>query len=135
MGDFDTVFRGFADCRKCRDIVPEIAELPANEFQFHWKPYLRGSCPLRFVFLGWEPSLFLESHPETYGAIIGNRRIHRITHYSPRCNPHFHRFAKESNREFDRFSERFRPKYETFIKTGEFRGHWEWYNRSASNSK
>ncbi len=56
MHDFEVFCASLAKCRKCRDLIPEIGDLPENEFKFHWRPYLRGLPPLRFLFLGWEPS-------------------------------------------------------------------------------
>lgn len=57
LHDLEALFAGFADCRKCRAAIPEVAELPDSEFTFHWKPYLnKGNWPLPYVFLAWEPS-------------------------------------------------------------------------------
>jgi hypothetical protein len=56
MDKFETPCTSFGKCTKCRDLIPEIGSLPGNEFNFHWKPYLRGVPPLRIVFLGWEPA-------------------------------------------------------------------------------
>jgi len=224
MTSFDELFAAFAECTKCREYIPEIGLMPENGFRFHWKPYLRGEPPLRFVFLGWEPSwpttwesieegnfstplqfaireflfanqpqtgfmitnvaqcsmktgdlcnktrearfrtcgeflrsevqlassgtrkmqivaiglqpvYFLKSHPELLGTIVENPSVHRITHYSPRCTPHFRRFANDSHEEFAVFTEMMRPKYEAFIQSKEFQEHGPWYFQNTENAK
>jgi hypothetical protein len=224
FADFASLFDALTNCRRCRDVAPSIASLSASEFKFHWQPYLRGKLPLRYVFLGWEPSWpptwdkidegtfskplqfairefllagspetgflitnmaqcsmktgvlcnetrevrfrtcseflkeqvrlashttneislisigrepmhFLQTHSDLYKMIVGDHSLHRITHYSPRCNPHFHRFAKERSREFEEFMGRIRPKYEQFIQEGDFSDHWDWYTDNPANSR
>ena len=42
MQDFENLCSSFAKCRKCRDLIPEIHDLPETKFKFHLKPYLRA---------------------------------------------------------------------------------------------
>jgi hypothetical protein len=224
MHDFDAFCTSLASCRKCRDLIPTIGDLPENEFKFHWRPYLRGLPPLRFLFLGWEPSWpkswqdveegifseplqfairefllpkkpeagfmitnmaqcsmktgdlcnktrtdrftacseflkeqilwarggsselnivaigwkpihFLKSHPDVLWTSREDCRVHRISHYSPQCNPYFHRFARERSHDFDAFSGTIRSRYEAFIQSKEFHKYGLWYREHPALSK
>jgi len=58
LDQFKTLFARFEHCQKCQQTIPEIASLTDQEFKFQWLPCLRGPLPLRYVFLGWEPSFY-----------------------------------------------------------------------------
>jgi hypothetical protein len=91
----------------------------------------QGAEPI-VISVGLAPKRFLEKNPDLLQALSLKAGIHRITHYSPRNNARFSRFAAERKMQFDAFVERMRAPYETFIKSGDngkFSSHWTEYER------
>jgi hypothetical protein len=56
VGTLELLGNEFRKCNKCRVDIPEIGGLSPDEFVFHWKPYYRGTPPLEYVLLTWEPA-------------------------------------------------------------------------------
>ncbi len=113
----------------CSDFLKKAVQLAVDETRRE---------PTRIVAIGWQPLLFLKNHPRLLQDILHGDKLHRITHYSPRCNPHFHRFATERNYEFHAFSEAMRSEYENFIKygeSGEFANYWEHYAKPGQSER
>lgn len=66
--------------------------------------------------IGGAPKWFVERNRALYEPAIGTRKIHRITHYSPRCNGYFRKFETQNAREFEAFDSRVRSSYKEFIR-------------------
>jgi hypothetical protein len=88
------------------------------------------------VSVGQEPKRFLDNNPVLGAHILGQNPVRLMTHYSSRCNSHFHRFADERSQEFGEFTRKFRSGYEEFIHNGDkgnFSCHWNWYSDKLSH--
>jgi hypothetical protein len=108
----------------CSDFLKELVLLARGE-----------ATDIVVVSIGHAPKDFLNRCPDVMGAIATNHSVHRISHYSWRCDRVFRKFANDKTREFDSFSNNIRPKYEAFIHSEELHEYGQQYDEQPEKFK
>ena len=75
----------------------------------------RGDARWSAISIGQAPIRFLERHQQLREKVFGDRVIFQLTHYSPRCNRYFRKFALDHKVDFDKFSSDVSTRYEKFL--------------------